>query len=49
MGCGSSPHTDGLGQREAIICIYHSWRIARAPLRPPVSPLGNLVTPVQPG
>jgi len=29
---------DGLGQREAIIRIYCCWRIARAPLRPPLSP-----------
>jgi len=48
VGCGSSPCTDGLGWREAIIRIYRPWRIARAPLKPPVSPLGNLVTPVWP-
>jgi len=45
VGCGSSPCADGLGWREAIIHIYHPWRIARAPLGPPVSPLSNLVTP----
>jgi len=49
VGCGCSPRTDGLGRREAIIRIYRPWRIARAPLRPPVSPLGKLVTPVRPG
>jgi len=38
VGCGSSPRTDGLGRREAIIRIYRPWRIARAPLGPPVSP-----------
>ena len=48
VGCGCSPCTDGLVWREAIICIYRPWRIARAPLGPPVSPLGNPVTPVQP-
>ena len=44
----SSPRTDSLGQREAIIRICHPRRIARALLRPPVSPLGNMATPVRP-
>jgi hypothetical protein len=44
VGCGSSPCTDGLGQREAIIRICHPWRIARALLGPSVSPLSNTVT-----
>jgi len=48
-GCGSSPRINGLGWREAIIHIYRPWRIARALVRPPVSPLGNTVTLVQPG
>ena len=49
IGCGCSPCTDGLGWREAIIRIFHPWRIAGAPIGPPVSPLSNPVTPVQPG
>jgi len=44
VGYGSSPCTDSLGRREAIIRIYRPWRIARAPLGPSVSPLSNLVT-----
>ena len=35
--------------REAVIRAYRPRRIARALLRPPVSPLGNTVTPVRPG
>jgi len=31
VGCGSSPHTDSLRKREAMICIYRPWRIAQAP------------------
>jgi hypothetical protein len=46
VACGSSPRTEGLGRSEAIICIYHSWRIARALLGPPMSPIGNVMTPV---
>jgi len=30
VGCGSSPCTDGIGQREAVIRVYHPWGIARA-------------------
>jgi hypothetical protein len=48
VGYGSSPHTDGLVWREAIFWVYHPWRIARALLRPPLSPLGNTMTPVRP-
>jgi len=47
--CGSSPRTDGLGRREAIIRIYGPWTIPKAPLGPPVSTLGNTVAPVLPG
>jgi hypothetical protein len=39
VGCGSSPRTDGLGRKEAIIHIYHPWRIARAP------PQATIITP----
>jgi hypothetical protein len=49
VGCGSAPRTDGLGWKEAIIRVYHPWRIARALLGPPVSPLGNMMTPLRPG
>jgi hypothetical protein len=31
VGCGSSPRTDSLGWREAMIRIYHPRRIATAP------------------
>jgi len=48
VGCGSSPRTDGLGWREAVIRTYHPWRIARAPLGPPMSPLGTMMTPEWP-
>ena len=49
VGCGSSPRTDGLGRREAVILIYSPCRKLESPTpRPPVSPLGNLMTPVRP-
>lgn len=49
VGCGSAPRTDGLWWSEAIIHIYHLWRIARALPGTPMSPLGNIMTPVRPG
>jgi hypothetical protein len=49
VGCGSSLCTDSLGWRGAVIRIYHPWRIARALIGPPLSPLGNMMTPVWPG
>jgi len=41
VGCGPSPHTDGLGRREALIHIYRPRRIARVP------PRATSVTPRQ--
>jgi hypothetical protein len=46
---GSLPRTDGLGRREAIISIYHPWRIARAHIGPPMLPVGNVMIPVRVG
>jgi hypothetical protein len=49
VGYGSLLRKDGLGGRKAIFSIYHPLRIARALLGPPMSPLGNTTTLVQPG